>query len=182
MKLRKLAALALILCCVLSFFGCEKSFDKEKVHCVLGENPEQVEFQKLEFDDENRTVTAIISDTQKIVFKCDGYGEYSALSATPDWFRVYKLEVSIKNKSGYELKNVSPYLKRQWDMLTSESFEPSVTEIEPHSKTTTTVYALTDFNISVMRSAFVDNVFQLKYTACKDGAEESSFTSDFLYK
>ena len=183
MRFRKTAAVIMLICTVMCLFGCGKKEASEKVKCVLGNDPEKIIFQELEFDDANRNITATINEHKSIIFHCDRKAEYEIFSKSPDNLKVYRLSVTLKNKSGRNLKNVKPYLYRQWDMLVSTGFSPAVTVIERKSKKIKTdIYALTDYDISVMRSAYIDNSFVLKYDIIEKGGSQDSAETYFTYK
>lgn len=183
MKLKKFVSAVLILSFVLCLFGCSSEFSPDKIECTVGNNPELLSYQKLEFDDGAQTVTAVMDDGSKIVFRCERKTEYDGFKFDPDILRVYKMDVTIRNRSNYIIRDVKPYMKRQWDMLSGESFETEIPEISAHSKAVTAyAYALTDFHISVIKSAFTDNVFEISYSVYSKEDFVGNYFTKFLYE
>lgn len=183
MKIKRIISAVLILSLMLCLFGCGSVFSPEKIECIMGNSPELLSYKKLEFDDGARTVTAVMDDGSRIVFPCERKTEYDGFKFDPDILRVYKMDVNIRNRSGYIIRDVKPYMKRQWDMLSGDSFETAIPEIKAHSKTVTAyAYALTDFNISVIKSGFVDNVFEISYSVYSKEDFIGKYFTKFLYE
>lgn len=183
MKMKRFIAVLLSFVILFCFFGCEKEFSSEDVKCAMGENPQEINTLRIELDDELQTVTAVIDEENRMNFFCSGEREFDNHSVYPEWIKLYKIDVTIQNTSGYTLKNIRPYMKRQWDMLVGDDFEVSIEQIEPHSKkVTATIYTVTDFDISVIRSAFVDNLFELKYDVYDKETKIGEYSTKFSYK
>lgn len=182
MKIKRFISAILLVSMLFCLFGCEKQFEPARVKCILAEEANEIKFEHLDFDENEFTITAVISEDEKIVFKCERQMEYEGLAQNPDWLHLYKMGLTLQNKSKYDIKNIEPYTKRQWDMLTSESFTTDINELKHKAKAETAVYALTDFGKDVMRSAFPDNVFMIKYNAYQKDVKVGSFQSECSYE
>lgn len=182
MKIKRIISSLLLFTVLLCLCGCEKEFEPARVKCILDEEAEEVTFEHLDFDKNRLTVTAVISENEQIVFRFERQMEYQGFADNPGWLHLYKMGLELKSKSKYDIKNIKPYTKRQWDMLTSESFITEVKELKHRSEAQTAVYALTDFGIEVMRSAFSDNVFMIKYDVYENDVKTGSFQSECSYE